>query len=201
MLHLHRSLRDVTTAFALYLAFTARPVDAQSHYYVRVGFGPTNVQPPRPEFTIPAVRHSTLTLGDWFRVHHGIEVSVSRMSVQTTEPYTNGMEAPYTVGLRATAIELGYVYRLRALWGRVQPRVGVGGVRIRAVDHWKSDTPTETSRLSVYGITTSVTLAVRVARPVTALLRSSYRRAGGERGPTRIGLDGFRFEGGLELGR
>ena len=183
-------------ALSVAVAFECR---GQSAFYARVGLEVAQVQPPRAEFALSAARHPSLTLGQAFTDRHAIELRLNRITAEGTEPSRPGVEAPYTIAVRATAVDLGYIYRKQL--GRFEPRMGAGFLWIPVSYSWQSDTPTETARTSLFGIISSFAVAIQLPGPFSAVGRAAYQHAGEARSPTRIGLSGVRLEGGLELGR
>ncbi len=196
-----RSVTACLAGLALCLIVPLQAAASQSAYYASLALGASQLQPPRGGFSVAPARHPVVELGWLLANQSAVELRVSRIDVETTESAVAGQEAPYTIGMRATFAELAYSYRFPAIGGRVQPRTSLGVAWIPLVDRWRSDTPTETARSSVYGITPSVGTAIRLVGPLALSFRASYLYAGDNRSPTHIGVNGFRLEGGAELGR
>lgn len=198
----------------LSLAVVAAPARAQSSRYVRVTLGSAALQPASAQFPSPGnVSAPALAVGLVSAGGHGVELRVSRLRGETmqyvypitamfTYPTTCCIEAPYTVGVRATPIELGYFYQPRFFDGLLRPRVGVGGIAAHVVDRWHSDTPTEESSAWQFGASVSAGLAVRLAGSASLVVQGGYQRlaASADRPPRHIGLSGRRLGAGFELG-
>ena len=203
----------------LSLAVVAAPAAAQSSRYVRLTLGSAALQPAGARFPSPGrVSAPALAVGYVSPRGHGVELRVSRMSAETMEfvyptigndgqattppSICCGGEAPYTVGVTATPVELGYFYQPSLLGGALRPRVGVGGVAAHVVDRWRSDTPTEHSGSWELGASASAGLAVRIAGPASLVANGGYQRFSdaGSRPARHVGLSGRRLGVGLELG-
>ena len=190
----------------LSLLVVAAPARAQSSRYVRLTLGSAALQAASAQFPSPGnVSAPALALGYVSARGHGVELRVSRMSVETMQyvyPTVCCGEAPYTVGVTATPLELGYFYQPSFLGGVLRPRVGVGGVAAHVVDRWRSDTPTEHSRAWELGASASAGLAVRIAGPASVVASGGYQRFSdsADRPARHLGLSGYRLGAGIELG-
>jgi hypothetical protein len=186
---------------AALLAFTVAPSHAQSTRYLRIALGSAQLEPPRDEFRLTSVRYPSVALGWTSSRGHGVELSVSHLDAETTEPRDPLSEGSYTVGIRATTIHVAYYYQLVLGSGRVRPRLGLGIAVMPVVDRWRSDTPTESARSTLYGASASVGLTARVWGPASAMVRGGYQFAddGGDTRIGRVGLEGSRLEAGLEI--
>jgi hypothetical protein len=186
---------------AAVLAFTVAPIHAQSARYLRIALGSAQLEPPSDEFRLSSVRYPSVALGWTSSRGHGVELSVSHLDAETTEPRNPLSEGPYTVGIRATTIDVAYSYQLLLWSGRVRPRLGLGVAVMPVVDRWRSDTPTESAGATIYGASASVGLTARVWGAASAIVRAAYQFAddGGDSRIRRVGLAGSRLEAGLEI--
>lgn len=185
------------------LASKSAPGEAQASGYVGVAIGSAQLEPPGPQFALGWVRHPALALGYTSARGHGIELRVSRLDVETTERVREGMEAPYTFGIRATPLELLYHYQLSYGGdGRLRARFGVGVVATPLQDRWQSDTGWERATSFVYGGTASMGVTTRLVGAAAAVIRAAYHRVDNstDRPARRIGLNGYRLTAGLEVG-
>jgi hypothetical protein len=168
----------------------------QSGAYARGGFEVAQIHFPRSQFPLSSANYPSVAFGHVFRGSQAIEARLNRIDARSTEP---GREA-YTIEVRATAVELGYLYR-QELRGPVEARAGVGLLWIPTTYTWQSDTPAETARASLFGVSPSAGVALRLPGSFRLVGRAAYQLAHEERSPVRVRLNGFRLEGGLEFGR
>ena len=190
----------------LSLVVAAVPARAQSSRYVSVSFGSSPVETPGPQFPAPesGIR-PTLAIGYVSARGHGVELRASRLRVETMQyvyPTVCCGEAPYTVGVEATPLELGYFFQRSFLGGALRPRVGVGAIAAHVVDRWHSDTPTESATAWQFGASASAGLAVRIAGPASVVASGGYQHfsESADRPARHVGLSGRRLGVGLELG-
>ena len=190
----------------LSLVVVAAPALAQSSRYVRVTLGSAALQAAGAQFPSPGnVSAPALAVGYVSARGHGVELRASRLRVETMQyvyPTVCCGEAPYTIGVTATPVELGYFYQPSFLGAVLRPRVGVGAIAAHVVDRWRSDTPTERSRTWELGASASAGLAVRVAGPASVVASGGYQRFSdaADRPARHVGLSGRRLGVGLELG-
>ena len=199
------------------LAVATAPALGQSSRYVRVGLGSAVLHAPSAQFPAPGnVGSPSLAVGYVSARGHGVELRASRLNVETMQyvyphPTTGsgglpsiccGGEAPVTIGLQATPIELGYFYQRRFYDGALRPRVGVGAIAARVVDRWRSDTPTESARAWELGASAAAGVAVRLVGAVSVVAEGGYQHFSdsADRPARHVGLSGYRFGAGLELG-
>lgn len=184
------------------LAFMAPPAHAQSARYLRIALGSAQLEPPADEFRLSSARYPSVAIGWTSARGHGLELSISRFDTETTESPDPLSEAPYTIGIRATPLDLVYYYEPLLGSGRVRPRIGVGLAIIPVVDRWRSDTPTESASATLHSAGASLGLAVGLLGVASAVVRAGYQFAddGGDRRVRRVGLTGYRLEAGVELG-
>lgn len=187
----------------LTLASFATPAEAQqTRRYLRFSVGLTQLQRAGNQFPAASALQPTLTLGLALTGAHSIGVAVSYLRSEATEHWTPGYsEAPYTIGVRAIPVEVRYQYRFPLAVGPVRPLAAIGGSWVAVRDTWTSDTPTESSAASVYGLTGAIGLLAELGPQTAIVLRGGYRgvtRASG-RPPRHIGLSGFMLDGGVEV--
>jgi hypothetical protein len=168
----------------------------QPGFYARAGLELAQVQPSRSDLELSADRHPSVAVGRLFREHRAVELRLNRIAAEGTIPSRDG---PTTLGVRATIVELGYVHRVRVR--RMESRAGAGLLWIPATYSWESDTPAETDRKSLVGVSSSLALGFQLPGSLKAFGRGAYQLVHAKRSPTHIGLNGFRLEGGLEFGR
>lgn len=188
------------------LALVAAPGLAQSSRYVRVALGSATLQAPSAQFPPPGnVSAPALAFGYVSARGHGVELRASRLRVETMQyvyPTVCCGEAPYTVGVEATPLELGYFFQRSFLGGALRPRVGVGAIAAHLVDRWHSDTPTESASAWELGASASAGVAVRLVGAVSVVADGGYQHfsESADRPARHVGLSGRRLGVGLELG-
>jgi len=168
----------------------------QSGSYARGGFEVAQIHFPRSQFPLSPAKSPSVAFGRVFRGRHAVEARLNRIEARSTE---SGREA-YTIEVRATAVELGYVYR-QELRGPVEPRAGVALVWIPTTYTWQSDTPAETAHAALLGVSPSAGVAFPLPGAFRIVGRASYQLAHEERSPVRVRLSGYRLEGALEFSR
>jgi outer membrane protein W len=172
----------------------------ESRRYVSVSAQADQLKSPAPEFSVDRAIHPAIAVGYLWKTGHSLEVSASHLEAESTEPRSMGAEAPYTLGVRATPVEIRYQYR-RLRNSAVSPLVGVGFLLCSVTDRWSSDTPTESLRSAVWGVTGSAGIAARVAAGASGVVRAGFRRTSDTRARSvrHIGLNGYTMSAGIEF--
>ena len=183
--------------------FVTPAATQQPRRYIRLSLGSTQLQSAGIGFPAPSSSQPTLMLGFALTENHSIGVAVSHLQAEATEVWGGPLagETPYTLTVRAIPLEVRYKYRFSRHVGPVHPLATLGGLWVPVRDTWTSDTPTESSGASAYGINGSVGLLADVGSQAGIVFRGGYRAVTNpsDRPSQRIGLSGFWLDGGVEL--
>ncbi|HEX7238963.1 MAG TPA: outer membrane beta-barrel protein [Longimicrobiaceae bacterium] len=199
-------IRRIAPAFVLLLC-AGHAAAQSSGPYAGVALGATRLESPGPGFEVGRAPLRSVTLG--YATAGGVffEARAATLRERTTETIPAGqmVEAPYTLGLRATFVEAAAGWRpARLRLGPVQPVASVGAGWARVVDTWESDVPGEGERRTSQP-TLSAGLGLEAAlTPHVALVTCGswrYVAESAERPSRRIGIEGTAWEVGLQLRR
>ena len=199
------TLRRIIPLAALAIPLAATAVHAQRNGpSIGIGWGSARLESPGSGFDAPTAAMPMLSVGSAAPGGFLVDIRLSRVRSEVTQRATvPPSDAPYTVGLDATLVEVDIGYRPPAVrLGIVQPRATVGMLWAAVTDRWGSDTPDERRSAAAGGLVAAVGVEAALAPRLALVTQARVRRtAEGDDRPSRhIGLRGAALEAALHLG-
>ena len=134
---------------------------------------------------------------------HGAELAIGYLEESQTQGDWSPSqgEAPYRVGIEANPVQLSYVLSFPNPGLPVQPYFRIGGNWVRLTDTYRSDTPEESARTSLFGGHSGVGLKAMLGPYVRISVGAEYRafQEDEARPPLAIDMDGWVLRGSMGL--